>query len=95
MCLTIRVHLILSSILFYLILLCVSIVTQFVMPAPERCYLNKHIITLYGAPFCFPSQNPLAVHLVLLVTAHNSKRNHLLLSAHMQTHTHESLKCYP
>lgn len=42
-------------------------------------------ITLYGAPLCFPSQNPLSVHLVLLVAAHHSKRGHLLLSAHMQT----------
>lgn len=42
-------------------------------------------ITLYGAPLCFPSQNPLSVHLVLLVAAHHSKRDHLLLSAQMQT----------
>lgn len=40
-------------------------------------------ITLYGAPFCFSSQNPLPVHLVLLVTAHHSKRDHLLMSAHV------------
>lgn len=43
--------------------------------------------TFNGAPFRFPSQNPFPVHLVLLVTAHHSKRDHLLLSAHMQTHT--------
>lgn len=50
-----------------------------------KCGLQFMCITLYGAPLCFPSQNPLSVHLVLLVAAHHSKRGHLLLSAHMQT----------
>ncbi len=58
------------------------------------CVLRFMCITLYGAPFCFPSQKPLAVHLVLLVTAHNSKRDHLLLSAHMQTQTHKCTKSF-
>jgi hypothetical protein len=34
--------------------------------------------TFYGSPLCLPTQKPPAVDLVLLVTAHHSKRDHLL-----------------
>lgn len=39
-------------------------------------------LTLYGAPLCFSSQDPFAIHLVLLVTAHNSEWDHFLLRTH-------------
>lgn len=39
-------------------------------------------LTLYGAPLCFSSQDPFAIHLVLLVTAHNSERDHFLFRTH-------------
>ena len=36
------------------------------------------MITFYGAPFGFPSEDPLPIHLVLMVTAHHGERDHLL-----------------
>lgn len=36
------------------------------------------VITFDGAPFGFPAEDPLPVHLVLMVTAHHGERDHLL-----------------
>lgn len=41
-------------------------------PAPARRF------TFDGAPFGFPSKDPLPVHLVLVIAAHHGERNHLL-----------------
>lgn len=43
------------------------------------CLFPESLITLDGAPFGFPSQDPLAIHLVLLVAAYDSERDHFLL----------------
>lgn len=46
----------------------------------ERSF-SEALLTLYGAPFCLPPQDPLAVDLVLLVAAYDSERDHFLLGA--------------
>lgn len=45
------------------------------------CLFPESLITLDGAPFGLPSQDPLAIHLVLLVAAYDSERDHFLLGA--------------
>lgn len=45
-------------------------------------------LTFYGAPLCFPSQDAFAIHLVLLVAAHHSERDHFLSRA--RTHAHKN-----
>lgn len=58
------------------------------------CLFPGWLITLDGAPFCFPSQDPLAVHLVLLVAAHDSERDHFLWSRQrMQSATGRRCVC--
>lgn len=47
----------------------------------NMCLFPESLITLDGAPFGLPSQDPLAIHLVLLVAAHDSERDHFLLGA--------------
>lgn len=42
--------------------------------------VSESLFTLYDAPFCLPPQDPLAVHLVLLVAAYDRERVHFLLS---------------